>query len=449
MHFLPGADEAEAMCEALGIDDPDELYRDVDPGFQEPLDIPASADEQTVRREIAEALEETEPFDETPHFLGGGAEPHYVPAVVTEMLKRGEFLTSYTPYQPEINQGFLQAMWEYQTYLCRLTDLEVANISMYDGPTSVGEAALLAVRATRGDAFVVPEHLRKDTRSVVENYLGGLDVELRTVPFDRETGTLDHDALQETLQGDEAGVYLENPNLFGCWEDGPAVGDIVDDQAPDALYVVGVHPHSLALVDGPGAYGADVAVGEGQPLGQAPSFGGPGLGLLACTEDLLRKTPGRIVGQTVDEEGRRAYTLALQTREQHIRRERATSNICTNEGMNALAATVYLAALGGKGLRRVAETMAKRSRDLAGDLEAVDGVEAPAFSADHFHEFVARVEPGVDALDEAARDRGILTGIDFSDRFPDLGEVVHLCVTESHPDWALEALVEAAQEVAR
>ncbi len=448
MHFLSGDADARAMCEALGITEPAELFRDVPESVRTPLDIREGRSELGVLREMRGILERNRPFDEVPHFLGAGAEPHFVPSVVRSLLQRGEFLTSYTPYQPEITQGFLQAMWEFQTYVCRLTELDVANISMYDGATALAEAALLSVRASRGDRFVVPEHVLPERRSVLGNYLDGIGVEVVEVPWDRSTGRIDLGALEDAITEDTAGVYLENPNVFGLYEtDADRVRGILDEHAPRALFVVGVHPLSLGLVRGPGAYGADVAVGEGQPLGQPQSFGGPYLGLFATREEHLRKVPGRIVGQTRDAEGERAYTLTLQTREQHIRRARATSNICTNEGMNALAATVYLATLGEAGFREVAEVNAARARALATRLDEVPGFEAPAFPGKHFNTFVLESDAPVESVELALQDAGLRGGLDLTDTFPDLGNAQALTVTELHPEDALDTLVSTLREV--
>src|SRR5690606_8765813 len=296
-----------------------------------------------------------------------------VPAAVSHIVQRGEFLTAYTPYQPEISQGVLQATFEYQSMIAHLTGLPVANASMYDGATALAEACLVACAHTRRDRVVIPMTVHPEYRHVTETYVRHQDVEVVGIP--RKGGCIDLDQLREAVNDKTAAVVVQHPNFFGSLEDVDAIGEIA--RSAGALYIAVVDPISLALLRPPGEYGAHIAVGDGQPLGNAVSFGGPYVGFFATTTELVRRIPGRIVGETRDTEGRRGFVLTLQTREQHIRRERATSNICTNQALNALTAAVYMALLGPEGLREVAEQSVRKSHYLRNRLLTLPGVEAP------------------------------------------------------------------------
>ncbi len=433
------------MCAALGIKNADELFADVPATVRAALNLPDGITELEVERRMRAILAKNESFEKRPHFLGAGAYQHYVPAMVTPIILRGEFYTSYTPYQPEILQGMLQAMFEYQTYATRLMGMEVANISMYDGPTALAEAAVMGVRASRKTDVLIPASLDREKTSIVKNYLAGFGARLVAYAHDPVTGEADLADLESKLGADTAAVLLQNPNFFGVWES--HAGDIralIDAKAPKALYVVDVNDIvSLGLAKGPGAYGADIAVGEGAGLGSGPWFGGPHLGVFATKWDHLRKMPGRIVGETVDANGERAYCLTFSTREQHIRRDKATSNICSNEALNALAFSVTLAALGEKGFQDMAATCAHNARKLATRIDAIPGFEAPVFSGSHFHEFVVRTTHDARAVEAAIRAAGLSGGLDISKSHPGLGNASLFCVTECHSQETLDALVEA------
>lgn len=435
-HFLSGASDEEAMLRALDLKSVEELFRDVPPRVRATLGrLPRGRSELEVLREMRQILGKNADFEKRPHFLGVGSYHHYVPAAVNALVLRGEFYTSYTPYQPEILQGMLQACFEYQTYVTRLTQMEVANVSMYDGPTALAEAAVMAVRANRGKVVIIPRNLHWEKKSVIRNYLRGLDVRLEEFAYDRATGEMDLADLERRVTPDTAAVLLQNPNFFGVWESkAPEVRALIDRKAPKAFFVVDVNdPFSLALAKGPGAYGADVAVGEGAAIGNATAFGGPYLGLFATKWDHVRKMPGRIVGETVDDRGQRAYCLTFSTREQHIRRDKATSNICSNEALNALAFSVHLALLGEKGFRDVATTCALRAERLRRKLGRTP------FSGAHFHEFVVKADAEGERRVQAAGLRG---GHDLARDLPELAGHQLLCVTEAHPDWAIEKLAE-------
>jgi glycine dehydrogenase subunit 1 len=449
MPFLSGASDEAAMLSALGLRSTEELFSDIPPKVRSPLRLAPGRSEMEVSREMRTMLDRNEHFEKRPHFLGAGAYHHYVPAIVKPLILRGEFYTSYTPYQPEILQGMLQAMFEYQTYACRLTEMEVANISMYDGPTALAEAAVMGIRASRGKRVLVPANLFWEKASIVRNYVRGHGAELVSFAYDKATGEADLADLDRKLTPDTAAVLLQNPNFFGVFESRAGeIRGMLDRKAPDALFVVDVgDPFSLGLVKGPGAYGADVAVGEASGIGSGTWFGGPALGLFATKWDHVRRMPGRIVGETVDGKGERGYCLTLSTREQHIRRDKATSNICSNEALNALAFAIHLAALGEQGFRDVAETCARRARDLSRRIAELPGMRAPLFSGASFHEFVVQSKASPDALEAAVRAAGLRGGLDLRPWFPELGNATLLCVTEAHSTDALDRLVSAMAKV--
>ncbi|HVM45042.1 MAG TPA: aminomethyl-transferring glycine dehydrogenase subunit GcvPA [Candidatus Thermoplasmatota archaeon] len=435
-HFLSGAAEEEAMLRYLDVKSVEELFGNIPAKVRTNLDrLPRGRSELEVLREMRQMLAKNADFETRPHFLGAGAYHHYVPAAVNPLILRGEFYTSYTPYQPEILQGMLQAMFEYQTYVTRLTQMEVANISMYDGPTALAEAAMMAVRSNRGKKVLLPRNLHWEKKSIVKNYLAGLDVRIEEFGYDKATGELDMADLEARLTPDTAAVLLQNPNFFGVWESkAPEVRALLDRKAPKALFVVDVNdPFSLGLARGPGAYGADVAVGEGAAIGNATAFGGPYLGLFATKWEHVRKMPGRIVGETTDSRGQRAYCLTFSTREQHIRRDKATSNICSNEALNALAFSVHLALLGENGFRETAATCALRAQRLR------ERIGKTPFGGAHFHEFVVEAAPDAERRIQAAGLRG---GLDLSPWFPELKHPMLVCVTEATPEWAMDKLAE-------
>ena len=442
-HFLTGPSDEEAMLRALDIKSTEDLFKDVPAAVRSQLRLPKGRSELEVLREMKRMLAKNATFEDRPHFLGAGSYHHHVPAAVVPLILRGEFYTSYTPYQPEILQGMLQAMFEYQTYVTRLTEMEVANISMYDGATALAEACVMGVRANRGKKVLLPRNLFWEKRSIVENYLKGLPVTIETFGYDATTGEADLADLESKLTPDTAAVVLQNPNFFGVWEScATEIRALIDRKAPKAFYVVDVgDPFSLALARGPGAYGADIAVGEGQSIGNATAFGGPYLGMFATKWEHVRKMPGRIAGETVDANGERAYCLTFSTREQHIRRDKATSNICSNEALNALAFSIHLALLGERGFRDVAQTCATRAATLRERLARASGVRAP-FSGAHFHEFVLQTDAPVADVERKVREAGLRGGLDLTPWFPELGNASLWCVTEAHPEESLDKLAE-------
>ena len=431
--FAPHTEaETTAMLDAIGVESEDALF-DIPPEieFDDDLGIEPRG-ERAIREEVAAMLDRNHDFVE---FLGRGHYDHYVPSAVDHLADRSEFLTSYTQYQPEVAQGFLQALFEYQSMLVELTGLGVANCSMYDAATALGEAATLAVRvrATSGDRVLVPEHLHDGRRAVLDSYLAGTDAVVESYPMD--DGIVDRDELAETVDEDCVMIYAENPTVRGAIEEGlGGIGDLADDH--DALFCLGSDPVALSLLEEPASAGADVVVGDAAlGLGTAD---GMGLGLFATHEDFLRQVPGRLVGAGEDGEGRRAYTLTLQTREQHIRRERATSNICTNQAWVALRAAMHVAWLGPHGLVDLAKESVVRANEVAERLDAVNGVTAPVHDRHHFREVVARTDREASALKADLEAEGYaIHAID--------DHLVQVCVTETNADQVgdLVAAVEA------
>jgi glycine dehydrogenase subunit 1 len=373
-------------------------------------------------------------------FLGGGSYDHFIPAVVDFVSSRSEFYTSYTPYQAEASQGNLQATFEYQTLITQLTGMDVSNASMYDGATAATEAVLMSLGATgRRGRVVAAASVHPEYRQVLRTYLANLGVELVTVGTPK--GTVKPGELAAAVNADTASVLIQQPNFFGCLEEVRALGQIAHDAG--ALFVTAVDPVSLGLLARPGDYGADIVVAEGQSLGSPMAFGGPYLGIMACREGLVRRMPGRIVGQTVDRRGKRCFVLTLQTREQHIRREKATSNICTNQGLYALRACVYLAAMGPQGLREVATLCLNKARYAAKQLTTGTRLRL-AFDRPTFKEFVVRDTQGrVEQLLAAAVDSGILAGISLARWYPELADCFLVTVTEKRTKEEIDRLAVA------
>ena len=432
------------MLEAIGADSVGALFEPVPESLRlNSLDLPAGISEM-------EALELVQDLGrsaraETPglSFAGGGAYEHFTPSVVDAMISRSEFYTAYTPYQAEVSQGTLRAIFEFQTMVCELTGMEVANASMYDGASALAEAVMMAVRINGGSRVLLPRSLHPFYRRVVETYVRGIGLELVEIPW-TEAGTIDLDRVDAELNDDTAAVVVQNPNFLGVLEPLEALGCLVRDDR--AAYVAAVNPISLGVIRPPGDFGADIVVGDGQPLGLPLSYGGPYVGMFSTREQHIRRMPGRVVGQTTDVDGRRGFVMTLQTREQHIRRERATSNICTNQTLCATAATVYLASIGPDGLREVGMLNWNRSHDAAAALCEIEGLSVK-FSGASFNEFVVETpRPAQEAL-EALRRQGIAGGIDLGRFYPELDRCILTCVTETKTRADVARLVDAWRDV--
>ncbi len=441
MQFLPNESKVERMLEEMGYDSIDDLYADVPESVRiDSLDLPPALPEQEVAAEIEGLLSDNVTTQDFLSFLGSGMYDHYIPATVPALTGRAEFYTSYTPYQPESSQGMLQAMFEYQSLVCALTGMDVSNISMYDGATGLAEAALMAIRVTRKEKVVVPVAMDPDKRSVLWNYLYGAGFEIVDVDYHPDTGQINRDLLAEAVDGDTAAVYLESPNYFGCIEE--ALSDLKDDLGK-TLLIVGTNPVALGILRPPADFGADIVVGDGQPLGNPLNYGGPTLGFFATRKAIARQMPGRIIGLTKDADGNRAFHMALQTREQHIRRSKATSNICTNENLNALAFAVHLATIGSGGLVRMAQASANRAHSLADAIDHIDGFKAPLFESSFFNEFSVGTEHEVGELTAAMLMEDIFLGVNLGKDFPDVSEAFLMATTETHTEADLDDLAVA------
>ena len=398
--------EEAALLEALGIGSVDELYADVPKKARiGRIGIGAGRDEPEVVAEIDRTLERNRPLSHFANFLGGRVASRYVPAAVDAVLSRSEFYTAYTPYQAEASQGMLRALYEFQSLWVELSGLDVANASLYDGATAQGEALLFCRRIHDGDRFLVPASLPWEEKSVLRNYASGPNLKVEEIPYDERTGRLDLGFVRSAVaQKDVFGVLADVPNGFGHLDEGILE---LKTMIGDVPLVVSADPLALSVLEAPGNYGADVVVAEGQSFGIAPSYGGPLLGLFACRKEHVRAAPGRIVGATVDAEGRPAFCLTLTTREQHIRRSRATSNICTNEALMAIAFLVYGSLKGPRGLAELQSSLSEKARTLASALGGIDGLSAPRFEAPYLGEFAVELRRGTaeEFLDRLRRAR--------------------------------------------
>ncbi len=455
--FLPTVGEQEAeMLSVLGIKSIQELFEDIPSKFQlkDRLKIPSGLSENEVCEKIETVLAQNWNTRTTRSFLGGGAWPHIIPEAIKAIVNRTEFLTAYTPYQAEISQGMLQALFEYQSLMAELVDLPIVNASMYDWASALGEAALMASRVTKRGSFLISSLISPSRQAVLNTYTQPAGVKVGSIGYNPRTGQLDIDQLKDLLNSDTAGVYFENPGYLGVLqEDVEAIADVVHDAG--SLLVVGVDPISLGVIRPPGDYGADIVIGEGQPLGSPLNFGGPLLGIFACRDErkIVRQLPGRIIGLTSTVEGdEQGYVMTIQAREQHIRREKATSNICSNQAHSAITAAVYLALLGPQGMVELGEKILQLRHYAEQQLNAVEGIKAPFFDAPHFKEFVVSIEEGHDkdskkkgirAVLEQIQHCGILAGVPLDQSFPDLGQSALVCVTETHNQQAIDQLAEA------
>lgn len=440
--MIPALNLRGQMLAELGYNDIAELFDDVPSSVRiDGLNMDDGLPEQLVKMEIDAALAKNKrPIS----FIGAGCYDHYVPSAVRAITSRSEFYTSYTPYQPEVSQGMLQTLFEYQSMLAELVGLEVVNASMYDAATALGEAALMCHRLNRKTEFIVPKAISWEREAVLSNYVKGIGMRLKTIDYDAATGQIDTTQLEHAIGPETSGVYIETPNYFGLFEERVAQ---VREMLENGLLVMGVNPLSLALIRAPGEYDADIVIGDGQPLGNRMDFGGGAFGIFACKRDYIRRMPGRVIGLTKDKNGQRAFCMVLQTREQHIRRAKATSNICTNESLKAIAAAVYLALLGEKGLRTLAELNISKAAALARSIDGVEGFKAPLFKGHHFNEFVVGSERPFENIEERGARNDLIVGLNLSPRFPELGDAFLCAVTELHGQETIDQLLEVLRDV--
>jgi glycine dehydrogenase subunit 1 len=453
--YLPNVPEIKKkMMEEIGVSDIEELFADIPQAvrLKKDIELPGPMSEYEVLLELKRIAAKNTSTNEMPTFLGGGVWNHYIPAHVPQLAMRSEFYTAYTPYQPEISQGSLQALFEYQSLICELTGMDAANASMYDWGSGLGEAALTAMRATKRNEFIVPRSISPERRSALEMFTRGVIAKITEVGFDKETGMLLLDELEAKTSEETAGIYIENPNYLGVLES--QVKEIKEiAEKNDALFVVGVNPMSLGILQAPGDYGADIVIGEGQPLGLPTNFGGPLLGIFAIKYDkkFVRTMPGRLVGMTTTVDGTtRGYCLTLSAREQHIRREKACSNICSNEALAAIFAAIYLSTLGPKGLKKLGELCMANAQYLQKKINALDGFRAPLFDAVHFNEFTLQSTlTSMKDVHKTLLKRGVHGGKLLKEEFPELGEIALYCTTEIHTQTDLDRLISALQEAGR
>ncbi|NEN86507.1 aminomethyl-transferring glycine dehydrogenase subunit GcvPA [Paenibacillus elgii] len=428
--YLPMTDRDRAdMLRTIGVDSVEELFRDIPEPIRYRGTLPMSGalDEISLLKHMKQLASRNADTSQYASFLGAGLYDHHVPVVINHMISRSEFYTAYTPYQPEISQGELQAIFEFQSYICELTGMKVANASMYDGATALAEAGALASGATQRKQIVISRAVHPEAREIMRTTARGLN--LNVVEVDYADGVTDLEQLKAAVTDDTAAVIVQSPNFFGCIEDLAAIEPIA--HSSKALFVVSTNPMSLGLLEAPGKLGADIVVGDAQPLGIHPAFGGPTCGFFAVSEPLMRRMPGRIVGQTVDRDGKRGFVLTLQAREQHIRREKATSNICSNQALLALCASIYLSTMGKEGMREVGSLNLQKSHYAARELAKLEGPSLP-FTAPFFNEFVVSLPANANIADlnERLLEAGFIGGLDLGLYYPELQNHMLVAVTE-------------------
>ena len=447
MDYAPNTDEQlQEMLRTIGVRSFDELISTVPPELhQRSLEVPSGLAEAQVLEWCEGLANANRSLKDVTSFLGAGAYAHLIPTVVDALSSRGEWLTPYTPYQAEASQGTLQAIYEFQTMICELLQMDVANASLYDGASSVGESAVLALRATDRPRILISEALHPHARQVVATYLSGTKAILQEIPT--INGVTDLEAVGKSLREDVACLIMQQPNAFGALEPMAQAAQLA--HRVGGLFVASVYPVSLGLLQPPGAYGADIAVAEGRCLGSPISAGGPGLGLFTTTTALLRRVPGRLAGCTVDRSGRRGFTLTLQTREQHIRRERATSNICTNEGWLSLRATIFLSLLGPQGMRELAQLNLEKAHYAYERLREVPWIVS-AFDQPFFNEFTLQYDGAVkpDTVNRKLAAAGFMGGLPLADWYPTMPQASLWCVTELINQPAIDRLVDTLKRIA-
>ncbi|MDQ3181443.1 MAG: aminomethyl-transferring glycine dehydrogenase subunit GcvPA [Acidobacteriota bacterium] len=447
MRYIPNSHEERGeMLKIVGLDSADELFRSIpkDAQLNRALDVTEPLAESEVIGGM-EKLAEMNTASRKPSFLGAGAYSHYSPTVVDHLIQRSEFFTSYTPYQPEVTQGTLQYIFEFQTLVCQLTGMDVANASMYDGSTAMAEAFLMAQRVTRRDKVLIAETVHPEYLAVAKTYTQHGDLKIETVRFDKESGRISADDLSK-LDDKCAALVVQSPNFFGCVEDVKALADKAH-QSGALLIVVVTEAISFGLLKSPGACDTDIVVAEGQSFGVPLSYGGPYVGLFATKEKYVRNMPGRLAGIAYDKNGNRGFVLTLATREQHIRREKATSNICTNQGLIALAATIYMETMGKKGLQEVALQNAQKAAYASKRISEIEGFSLP-FSAPRFNEFVVRAPRIADEiLSRLSAEKGIIGGLSLSRYYAENPNDFLVCVTETNTKEQIDNLVESLKSI--
>jgi len=438
--YIPNTEEDQKeMLKEIGAESVEALFCAIPQNLRlkTDLNLPSSLSEIELVKELKDLCGKNAHLDEYVSFLGAGSYDHFIPALVDHLSGRSEFYTSYTPYQAEASQGMLQATYEYQSLICQLFQMDICNASLYEGATALTEAAILAHKVNHRKKILVAKSLHPEYRQVLTTYINKT-LGLSVIEIDYQNGVTDLTKLKEKISEDTSCVIVQNPNFFGCLEEVKKIEKITHQAG--SLYIVSIDPISLGLLIAPGEYNADIAVGEGQVLGSKLNFGGPYLGIFTCKREFLRKIPGRIVGETTDKEGRRGFVLTLQTREQHIRRERATSNICTNQALNALRAAVYLSTLGEKGLAKVANLCLQKSHYAARRICQIPGFE-PTFTSPFFKEFAVRCPIPPNKINKLLWDNKVLGGFELRRLYPQLENSLLFCVTEKRTRGDIDRLI--------
>jgi glycine dehydrogenase subunit 1 len=457
MPFIPHTEnEITQMLETIGVDSIDDLFDEIPAHLRAGVleAVPHGMNEMEVSRLMKQRADQN---STAICFLGAGAYEHHIPSAVWEITTRGEYYSAYTPYQAEASQGTLQLTYEYQSMMTALTAMDVSNASMYDGASSLAEAILMAVRANRKSKsrkILMPTSVNPVYRKTAHTIVNGQQVELIDVPYDSASGTVTLEQVKQQTAaqdgGDITAIVLQQPNFFGCLEDVDAVTDWAHEN--NILVIAVINPLTMSVLNPPGKWGsdegggADIACGDGQPLGAPMSAGGPYYGLLCCKQSLVRQMPGRIVGRTIDLDGKEGFVLTLQAREQHIRRSKATSNICTNQGLVVTASTIYMAIQGAQGLENTAAACYANNNTLVEKLTAIDGVKK-AFTATHFHETVLQLEQSATGVLKTLMEKGILGGFDLSQDYPELGEAILVCTTEMRTEEDIDLYADRMREV--
>lgn len=430
------------MLQEIGVEDIKGLFSMIPEGIalDHPLNIPKGLSELELLKEVKEKANKNTSMDEKISFLGAGAYDHYIPSIIDHMISRSEFYTAYTPYQAELSQGTLQAIYEYQSMICELTGMDIANASLLDGGSAAAEAAVMASRINRKKKIIVSKSVHPSYREVIFTYGGPKDLEFKEIDLN---GTItDISELEREIDEDSAAVIVQYPNFFGSIEDMKKIQELIASQKKTLLIVI-ANPLTLGVLKPPADFGADIVVGEAQTLGNTINYGGPYLGYMATKEKYVRQMPGRIAGATTDDKGNRGFVLTLQTREQHIRREKATSNICSNEGLNVLISAIYMSTMGKEGIREVGEQCLKKAHYLAEKIDNLDSYEL--VSNNFFHEFLIKTELDIDKLKKELFDKGILGGLDISRFYDEKGLLV--CVTEKRTKEEMDKFVEALEVI--
>ena len=435
--------DREEMLKEIGIKDIDALFKSVPESvhLNRKLNLPEAQSEMELVKNIKSLSKQNSNLSDFTCFLGAGAYDHYIPALIDQIVSRQEFFTSYTPYQPEISQGTLQVIFEYQSMICELAGMAVTNASMYDGATALTEAAIMACESTRRNEILIAKSVHPESRDVLNTYAKFRNI--KVIELEYKNGQIDAEDLQNKINSDTAAVIVQTPNFFGVIEDVGSFNELIHKNK--SLLIMSVDPISLGLLKSPGELGADIVVGEGQSLGNSLNFGGPYLGFMAVTQKLMRKMPGRIAGQTVDKDGKRGFVLTLQTREQHIRREKATSNICSNQALNALIATIYLATIGKEGLKKVSELCLHKSHYAYNELIKT-GKFSPVFTAPFFKEFMLKSEENIDELNAKLLENNIIGGCDAGKYYDELNDCYIVAVTEKRTKEEIDFMIKKVVE---